>query len=166
MTDANDTPKGTGRRWPKVLLGVSLALNLLVLGVVGGAMLRFGGTHGDRPPPRSVGATLFRELPREDRRALWAGSGKSHNDRRARQKEEAAAVSAALRATPFDRAALEAVLDAQSAHQVTFQETVQQAWLTRISGMNDADRLAYADRLERTLSARHSDRKRKDRRHD
>ena len=137
--------------WIRILLGVSLALNLLVLGLVGGAMLRFGGPEGMRPPPRTVGAALFRELPREDRNALLTRSNGTHDDRRARQKADALAVSAAMRATPFDTEALEAILDAQAMHRAGFQKSVQQAWLTRVANMNDAQRFAYADRLEHAL---------------
>ena len=172
MTDEMISNNAKPRRWPKILLGVSLALNLLVLGVVGGAIWRFGGPHDMRSAPRSIGAAMFHELPREDRRALREGSSKGHADRRVRQQAEAKAVDAALRATPFDRAALETVLEGQSSQRAHFQKSVQDAWLDRIAGMSTTERLAYAERLSARLTERrywdhHKDRRRdKDRHHD
>lgn len=164
MTDNMIPNNAKPRRWPKVLLGVSLALNLLVLGVVGGAIWRFGGPHDMRSPPRSIGAAMFHELPRQDRRVLREGSNKGHADRRARQQADAKAVDAALRATPFDRTALEVVLNGQLSRRAHFQKSVQDAWLNRIAGMSRADRLAYAERLNKRLSERRYWDHRKDRR--
>lgn len=140
------------RLWVRVLLGVSLALNLLVLGLVGGAMYRFGGPDGMRPPSRTAGAALFRELPQADRRALWAKSNGTRTDQRARQKADASALASAVRATPFDVTALQALLEQQAARRAGFKASVQQAWLARVDGMTAKDRQAYADRLERALT--------------
>lgn len=154
MENANQVVKQPVRLWLRVLLGVSLALNLLVVGLVGGAILRFGGPDGMRPPPRTIGAVLYRELPKEDRRAVFAGSKRTHKERHERQKADAQAVSAAVRATPFDAVELAAVLDRQAARRTGFQKSVQQVWLTRVGAMSEAERLAYADRLERALNRR------------
>jgi len=145
MAEKSEQPRT--RLWIRVLLIVSLGLNLLVVGLVGGAMLRFG-PDGMRPPLRSVGAAMYRELPRKDRRALWAGSSHAHGDRHARRKADALAVSAAIRATPFDAAALAAVLDEQAERRLGFRQSMQSAWLARVAGMSGAERQAYADRLE------------------
>ena len=144
MVDMNERPKP--RLWLRGVLIVSLGLNLLVLGLVGGAMLRFG-PEGMRLPPRSVGAALYRELPRKDRRALWAGSKQTHRDRHARQKAEALALGVAIRATPFDAATLEAVLDQQAARRGDLRKSMQAAWLARVAGMSPDERQAFADRL-------------------
>jgi len=152
MEVKQDKTRSRAPLWLRILLAVSLALNLLVLGLVGGAMLRFGGPDGMRPPPRSIGATLFRELPREDRNALLSRPHGSHGDRRARLKADALAVSTAMRATPFDQEALKAILDTQATHREGLHKSVQQAWLTRVANMSDAKRRAYADRLDHALS--------------
>jgi hypothetical protein len=149
--------------WLRVVLGVSLALNLLVLGLVGGTMVRYGGLDGMRPPPRSVGAALFRALPGEDRRALWDrsyampmanGMSMSENmpkGHHARQMAQARAVSAALRVTPFDRQALAAILQEQAVRREGLQQSVQQAWLDRVADMTDEERLAYSTRLDHAM---------------
>lgn len=152
MSTRDEQTKPPSRLWLRILLGVSLALNLLVLGVVGGAIARHGGSDGMRAPPRTIGAAMFRELPREDRRVLRAQSNGTHGDRHARQKAVALAVGKAVRATPFDSAGLVRILDEQAALRAGFQHSVQQAWLTRLAGMNDAERQDYADRLEHALN--------------
>ncbi len=150
MNDEFKPPKT--RLWVRVLLGVSLALNLLVLGLIGGAMLRFGGPDGMRTPPRSVGAAMFRELPRADRRALRTGAGETHDQRHVRLKADAKALGAALRATPFDAAAMATLLEGHAKTRADFHISLQRAWLDRIATMSDAERYAYADRLERALN--------------
>jgi len=56
--------------WPlRLLLLGSLALNLLVIGLAAGAMWRYGGDHGHRPP-LPMAATLYRALPEADRDQL------------------------------------------------------------------------------------------------
>ena len=160
--------------WFRIALGVSLGLNLLVLGLVGGTMLRYGGPDGLRPPPASVGAALFRALPGEDRRAIWdqsiampmaegmsmpMGMPKGHH---ARQMAQARQVSAALRATPFDRQALAAILEEQAAQREGLQKSVQQAWLDRVAGMTEEERRAYSARLEHAMDRpRFKDRRKK-----
>ncbi len=173
-----DKAEKTGARmpvWLRIVLGLSLGMNLLILGLVGGVMLRFGGPEGMRPPPQSVGIALFRALPGEDRRALRErsigmamGSGMSmkemQNGPHVRQMAQAKAVSAALRATPFDREALSAILDGQVARRLGYQKSMQQAWLERVAEMSAADRQAYAARLEHAMNrSRNRDRRGKSR---
>lgn len=151
MSDENKPPKT--RLWVRVLLGTSLALNLLVLGLVAGAMFRFGGPDGMRSPPRSIGAAMYRELPREDRRALRSGKSSTQYQRHGRLKVEAAAVDTVLRATPFDPVAMQALLEDHATARAGFHMSLQRAWLDRVSAMSDTDRHAYADRLKRALNS-------------
>ena len=58
MTETLEPPKPRTPKWVRVLLALSLALNLLIIGLVGGAMVRFGGSDGMRPPPRSIRSHL------------------------------------------------------------------------------------------------------------
>lgn len=155
---SNPVGKASSPVWMRVLLGGSLALNLLIAGLVGGAIVRYGGVDGLRAPPRSMGAALFRELPREDRRALRdrsngmmmsKGMNMNHHER---QMAEAMAVSAAVRAEPFDRDALSAILKEQAKQREKFQQSVHQAWLERVANMSSAERQAYAARLEHSMS--------------
>ena len=62
------------RRWIVPALVVSLAINLLVAGIVIGALVSGGGKHRgghDGGPARGfIGEPFLRALPQEDRRAL------------------------------------------------------------------------------------------------
>ncbi len=144
--DITATPP-RARAWVRILLGVSLALNLAVIGLVIGAAFRFGGPGGAHRPPPPMGAILYRELPREDRKALRGRAFGGREEHATKRRDEAAAIDAALRAVPFDAAALDAFLDGQARHREEFLSIVQEAWLARVSAMSDAERAAYADRL-------------------
>lgn len=141
-------PKRKTRLWLRVLLGTSLALNLLVLGVVAGAAFRFG--HPDRygGPPRSLGSALYRALPDEDRKHLWSNRTKGYESRRDRRFSDVEAVTAALRASPFDAGALDGILTEQINMRQAHHLALQKTWLDKIETMSEAERLAYADRLE------------------
>lgn len=161
MTHSNDMqPKPPRMRlWLRILLGVSLALNLMVIGLAVGAALRFGGPDGMRPPPpeRSIGALLFRELPGKVRRDLRKQMELSPADRRLREREDVAQIGRALREVPFDPDPVIALLDERSKAQTDWVIAVQDAWLDRVNGMSDAERAAYADRLEAVVSRRSHD---------
>ena len=55
MTVTPEPEKETRRVWPRVVLVVSLGLNLLFVGLMLGAVARHGGPEGRRTPP-TVGA--------------------------------------------------------------------------------------------------------------
>ena len=139
-------------RWMRILLVVSLALNLLIAGAVVGMVLRGG------PSPvgvRDVGIGPFAAaLSPEDRAALrrdfiarTTESGTSRRDRR----EAMRALLAALRAEPFDPGALRAVLSRVSDRMSGRLDLGLSLIEGRIATMADADRQAFADRLEREL---------------
>ncbi|MBE1283948.1 MAG: periplasmic heavy metal sensor [Rhodobacteraceae bacterium] len=162
---AEQKPRTT--RWVRLLLIVSLTANLAVAGLVAGAAWRFHGTDKGRPPP-SVGAMLFRELPREERRSLrtelWSENGNAKGGFRERRLADGQAVTAALRAVPFDPAALRSVLDGQAQSREAYQARIQAAWITRVEDMSDAERAQYADRLEKRMLHGHG--KHKSKKHD
>lgn len=142
------------RRWVTILLVASLGLNLLVAGVLLGAVLRFRGDHVDVPP--GFGPALFRALPENGRRALRGELFDEHR-RGARQRaQDFAELGEALRAVPFDPATVEDVLEKQAANTASIQSNLQKKWLSRVARMTDAERKAYADRLEQVVKDRRS----------
>ena len=146
MAEDAQTPVPRSPRWMRIVLGLSLALNLVVVGIVGGALLRFGGPAGFLPPSVSLGAAMYRELPKEERRAIVAETRKSTSARPMRRGKEAEALAAALRAEPFDPAAVQQVLSGQVEARRDWHQSMQAAWLTRVTEMSAEDRRAYADR--------------------
>lgn len=140
-----------GVRW---LLFASLALNLLVAGLVFGALLG-DDRRGGRPRPAELSLGPFaRALEPGDRREVL----RSLNDRpdlRPPGREDWAAafaeVVAALRAEPFDQPRAATALAEQSGRVAEVERAVQEALLARLAAMTPAERTAFADRLEAEL---------------
>lgn len=144
-----DTP-APKRRWIPILLVVSLALNLLVVGIVIGTVLRFKGNDRVSGPP-GFGPALYFALPKSDRAALRdelsALRGKGSN----RRKEDFGALTQALRVVPFDSVAVQALLEQQTQATADLQEALHQQWLAQVAEMSDDERANYADRLEEVV---------------
>ncbi|SCZ68993.1 Uncharacterized membrane protein [Epibacterium ulvae] len=137
-------------RWLRILLGLSLALNLAVVGVAAGAAYRFSAKdHPKTGGSQSFGRMLFRDLDRQTRQSLRRDAEGGHKDFHAKRQAEAQALAAALKAKPFDVQAVEAVLTEQSATRQKFQDRVQDAWLAKVAEMSDEARADLAERLER-----------------
>jgi len=161
MTPTDDTPKPKKkpRRWLIPAFLVSLALNLLIAGVVGGWMLSPRGWH--RPGPTDlgdaqglVGSAFVRALPDAQRRQLLKdifhdrGQLRQNRDSLRQQFET---LLTAIRADPFDPAAIEALLEDQRQTAGHRQKIGESLILKRLSEMTPQERSAYADRLEATL---------------
>lgn len=152
QTPVRPTRSGRGLRWA---LGISLALNLAVVGMVAGAMLRDGpGMRGAMV--RDLGFGPFTEaLSREDRRALrQALFERAPEIRQARQQrqEDLQALVAILWAEPFDAAALAAAMAEQEARMVGQLRLGQTVLQERIAAMTPEARRGFAERLEDGLS--------------
>ncbi|MEM8730799.1 MAG: periplasmic heavy metal sensor [Pseudomonadota bacterium] len=146
MADPRPSAPATGMKpWLRVVFGLSLAANLLIVGLVVGAVLRFGGPGAERPP-LPTGLSMYRALPPEDRRALRGHVKKALPPSETRASE-AKDLAAALSADPYDEAALIVLLDRHAADRARFQMALRQVWLTHVSDMSPDDRDAYAGRL-------------------
>lgn len=152
---AEITPVQPASRKLKIALAVSLALNLAVVGVVGGAMMKgVAGRHGDMVRDLDFGP-FTQAFDAEDRAALRRGFLERAPELRAARKEmraDFAAVLTALRADPFDAAALSAALVGQSARAAKNLAIGQALVAERIAQMTPAARIAFADRLEAGLT--------------
>jgi uncharacterized membrane protein len=166
MTDENaqigQGPKPKNGRWVKIILAVSLALNLAVVGVVAGVALKAHRQDSGRTPEvRELNFGPFTEaLSRPQRREMLRDFVSDRTRLRALRDQigiEFQAVLDAVRADPFDPAALEAALSAQSNSTVARLERGRMALQSVILGMTPEERLTYAERLERGLQRRHRD---------
>ncbi|WP_170422514.1 periplasmic heavy metal sensor [Ruegeria arenilitoris] len=145
----SDSPKPKNR-WMSVLLILSLALNLLIVGVALGTVLRVkGGDHAKSPP--GFGSALYRALPKDERKAMRGELFDRHRKGAKTRSQDFAVLSAALRAEPFDPAAVQVLLDQQAQSMADLQEALQQEWLARVVAMSAEERLVYADRLEEVV---------------
>lgn len=144
-----------GGRGLKIALGLSLGLNLLIVGLVAGALLSIGpgrGQDGD-PRLRSLGLGPFAiALPRGDRQAVTDRIDRDalRADRR-EMGQALAELRAALLSEPFDRAAAEAALARSRDAAHAAQGQGHRALLDHIETLTPAERAELVERLGRAL---------------
>ena len=144
--------------WMRVLLVASLAVNLLIVGMVVGTVASGGGPGQGRDALREAGGSPFiRALAPHDRRGVMRGMV---SERRAlRESRETLrarfdALLVALRAETFDAAAVEQLLEDQRRALQARNKVGEQAILDRVAAMSLEERRAYADRLEAEVRPR------------
>ena len=154
---APDQPSGR-RRWLWPVLIVSLALNLLVAGMMLGAAMR--ADVRDRPPGSArslIGEPFIRALGPDDRRAFVRGMLHDRDMLRANRADLRARVEtllAALSAEEFDRDAVAGILADQRGLAQRRQDIGEALLLDRLEAMNVDERRAYAKRLDEALRPR------------
>ena len=135
------------RLW-RIVLVVSLALNVAVIGGVAG--LAISGRAADGPPQRFMFdfGPLGRVLDPEDRRAIGHAMRRDGAKpfSRDEMKEKVSGLAAALRAEPFGVAVL--FVDFRSRSE-RVQQHAQEAFVAQLSAMSVEARTRLADRLER-----------------
>ncbi len=147
---SDETQKRRSPGWMRVALVLSLALNLLIVGAVVGAVSS-GKKGGPRMSDVSFGPYTS-ALDREDRRALRrAIRDDTGRPNRAAARENFQTFLSVLRAEPLDVAEMTRVFEAQGALAQARQSAGKAALLEHIAQMSAADRAAFADRLEEVL---------------
>lgn len=138
--------------WVKILLAVSLSINLAVLGLVGGIALR-GGPLGGKGPGMGYAMPYVLALPKEERRDIF-GAVRNNPDLPGRGARRAAYRDMVdlLSADNFDRAAVESVLARQAGSVSQVQAVAQAAWLDKVAAMSTEERQAFAERLEEVVA--------------
>lgn len=159
MTEAPKKTRAGLGGWAKGLLAVSLALNLLVVGVVVGSHVGDGPKDRRSGPPRDEKAgfdpalgPFARALPDGYREAAVEALRAEAGDFRANRADLAASLEATLallRADPFDGDALRAQLDAQQDIFLERGRIGRRVVAEQIDAMSAAERADLADRLER-----------------
>jgi uncharacterized membrane protein len=136
----------------KIALVISVALNLAVAGLVLGAWLGDGHRKG---MPRDLSFGPFSEAlsdadRRELRKGLMSRAGEFRSSREA-ARAEFEGLLVALRAEPFDPAAMTAALAAIETRNAERLELGRSLIETRLTEMSTEERRAFADRLEKGL---------------
>ena len=156
MVQDEETRDGAGgavRGKMRVLLFGSLALNLLVVGVLAGAALTGGWRHDHRGPGlESAGGPMTRALTHDDRRAIARQMREVYlNGKPGRDAQRASfdALLSELRAVPFERAAVEGHMARMRGMLSERLELGQTLLLDRLEAMTPAQRAEFADRLEK-----------------
>lgn len=134
----------------KIALVCSLAVNLLIVGGLTGLALS-GGPDRRSGPTRDVVLPYARALSSEDRRALRQsfqrneGGGSGRTGAIMDSYQEALHL---LRRDPFDAQAFDAVMRQQGQSAQRRQAQGRQLLTQHLSTLPEAERRAYADRLE------------------
>ncbi|MEL6169240.1 MAG: periplasmic heavy metal sensor [Pseudomonadota bacterium] len=146
--------------WVKVLLAVSLGLNLMVAGLVVGAVLnrdapKRGPASSAVGLPRDVAPLpLLRAFDAPDQRSL-ARAYRERAGGRERNREELRALfdelQGHLRANPFDPDAFAVMLERERRRTSDRQDIGTEIFVNHLAQLPYEDRLAYADRLSRML---------------
>lgn len=155
MTQEGDAQRRGMKPWLRVLLILSLALNFLIIGTVGGAMLTWSKWQSNHPPRLDLASgPLTKALSREERHAIGkkmrqaykAGSAPRVNLRR-----DLRALVADIRKDPFDPKALEERLAGQRTVIGARYELGHKLLVEHLTQMTPQERAAYADRLTEVL---------------
>lgn len=141
----------------RIVFFLSLAMNVLVISLAAGFLLR---GERDAPPPRNARdmvapytAALSREDRREIGRKIFQGLREEgpRRDLRERARAEYHEALELLRADPFDASAFSEVLGRQSSRAVERQKRGEDVLIRHLETMSSAERAAYADRVEEAL---------------
>lgn len=154
---------GGTRLWVKVVLTLSLGVNLLIVGMIAGNFLRNTGADAHEHGGMLAEARIMRELglgpflgafPADHRRDL-ARSLRDHvgtpQGMRENLAQELGDMLAALRAEPYDPAALDRVLSQQKRRVADRADAAKSVILDAIQAMSPAERAKFADRMERSM---------------
>lgn len=170
MMDTNPNPAPAPRkgRWRTVVFIASLALNLVVIGLVAGAF--FAGRHSYIPHHLdrvSMGlGDYIRALPEEARdRVLQAGGGFDRANLRERLRElrrNRDALRQVMEAEPFDIEAARAALEAHRDKALQSTRAVQDAFLEAFAALSPEDRAAVIAEARDARKHRKSKWRRKD----
>ena len=146
MTDSANPKR---RNLWKILFGVSLALNLLNVGALGGAFMRKG--KGPTANHLASGFLYMRALDFKDKRALRKEILRNKDGRKLVKDRNQASYNSAvviLKNYPFDRAAFANLLEEQAKHTKLRQSSARTVLVNHIENMTKEERLIYAQRLK------------------
>ena len=154
MTGQEEKPQTSASRpWVRSALIASLGVNILIAGMVGGAVLRGGPPDGYHPARevavfglRPYARALDKDGRKALRKALRAGRGDFSAGHKA-MSAHLAALADALKADPFDASAVEAELARQAKSVFANVAFGQKLLLDQIRGMSDERRHALAEKL-------------------
>ena len=160
MTDTPKAPVGPVPpsgipRWMKLLLAVSLAINLGVLGMLGGAALRGAGDRG-RPDVRDIGFGPFTDAlspqDRQELRRAFLQDGGNPRAMRQMMRTEVGALLQLLRTEPLQEAELRAAFNRLRQRGQERLDLGQRLLADHIIAMSPDDRARFADRLEAMMA--------------
>ena len=136
----------------RIVLVVSLALNLTVIGAVAGLAVSGRGNDGPQQRMYFQFGLLGRVLDRSDRRVIsdmMRRNGPRPMSRDA-MKLQVVEIARTLRADPFDPVALTGLIGTLRDHSARVQQNAQMVFVAHLAAMSAAERAKLADKLERS----------------
>ena len=150
--DPTEAPRPKMRTGLRIVLFVSLALNLLVAGLVVGAVA--SGRAGDKARMNLNFGPFIRALNEEDRRAIARevrGNPEARPPSPLERRRDLVEIVEILRADPFDVDRLDALLTKQRDAGTRVVVAAHAAFAERLAAASPQERAAFADRLEAEL---------------
>ena len=150
----NGQANGRTGRWPRILLIVSLTVNVLIIGGLAGFVVKWP-RHDGRDVGHYFGPAGLKALAngfeiddRRELRRLIGGKRQQMKDRRIEAEAAFSNLLAALRAEPFDPSAITEIFEQQrhASHRVMVDG--HELLAQRITAMDPDRRHQFADRLE------------------
>ncbi|MDD7969576.1 periplasmic heavy metal sensor [Roseinatronobacter alkalisoli] len=146
---AQPDPKPRMPVWGKIVLTISLILNLAFIGLIGGVAARAGL---DGTPLR----TAISALPFSDQRAFRRDSRNAWRDshQQPRSPHATQQMIASLQADEFDEAQFTAALIEAQQHLINISNRMQSRLVARVAAMTPQERHDYAAQLQQRIENR------------
>lgn len=164
MAGEQDAPRSRRRIWLWIALAASVGVNMVIVGMVAGFLLR--GDHGGGGPGAVVSSAALRGIshalpPPERARAREAIAMRDDeiSELRRRSRETRRRTAELLRAETLDRAALAQSMAASRALNIEARRLVEETMLDIIDDLPQETRAAIADHLESRRHRRRDDRR-------
>lgn len=157
-----DQPQPTApkprRNWMRIVLILSVALNLLIVSALGAAFFKHQKPHGRHLDRMSMGLGVYiLALPEPAQSEIMSMIGKGSQDRRSFRRDMRAyrkALNEALRAEPFSSEAVRTAMNAQREGVLNRTVKIQEAYLAALYSMSPEERAAHFDHAEDILKTR------------
>ena len=143
----------------KLILFASLVVNLLIIGLVVGAISSRGGhDKAGAPPFRDFGLGPFASVLTDTQRDKFRDEFKTRSgdlrENRKRLEREVVRLIEAMRAEEFDPNTVAQILENQRNNVLRVQEFGHSLFVDALSDLSDEERRALADRIEEKLRKR------------
>lgn len=148
MSDQGTDTPATGRRLTRIVLILSLAVNVIVIGMFAGHLIQGEPSGGSAANQIRWIIKLVPEARRDDTRAHFR---EIRDDVRAaymQRGDHLTAIAAAIKTEPFSAEVLEAAMQARRDGGIARQELVQQHLVSLLESFTDAERAEFAANLE------------------
>ncbi|EBA05474.1 hypothetical protein RB2150_15331 [Rhodobacteraceae bacterium HTCC2150] len=150
-TEANPSTNQVSRKFRGVLL-ISLAVNLLFVGLVVGMVIKGPPEHQGGPGGDRRGDTFYSQaLSKEDRREVrekMRNQGLNLKEGREAARQNLLMMVESLRAEPFDPAVFAAAVALQNKTIDQMRTKGQEIFVEQVNGLDATERAELADRLE------------------